>query len=106
VLLRYVADQAEKQKNKAKGGDEDEDKDAKYKRLWYAPWKKVRMGGGAKKVSPSPNDCLLNRQVPPEMLETDRTKGLTASEAEERRSTFGYNELERSAMPARPEWPE
>jgi hypothetical protein len=34
-------------------------------------------------------------QVPPDWLDTDRQKGLSGSEAEERRKKVGYNELER-----------
>lgn len=53
VLLRYVEDQANKAKNKGKEEDDgdDDDKDAKYTRVWYAPWKKVKVGGKEKKAS-------------------------------------------------------
>jgi len=80
VLLRYVEDQKSKIK---KGGDdtEEDDKDVKYTRKWYTPWKKT-------KISTAP------KKVPQEWLETDRQKGLTGAEAEERRKSFGYNELE------------
>ncbi|ORX38213.1 hypothetical protein BD324DRAFT_577481 [Kockovaella imperatae] len=83
VLLRYVEDQAEKQKRRGASGDDDEDddKDAKYTRPWYAPWKKVKVNGKAKRV-------------PPEWLETDRRKGLSSGDIEPRRNEFGYNELE------------
>ncbi|KAL7422606.1 hypothetical protein Q5752_003254 [Cryptotrichosporon argae] len=82
VLLRYVTDQAEKQKRG--GGDDDgqdDDEHAKYVRKWYMPWKKVKVDQGAKKV-------------PAEMLNTERQQGLSASEADSRRKQFGYNELE------------
>jgi H+-transporting ATPase len=55
VLLRYVAEQDEKLKNKKKSGDDDEENEdegkAKYKRVWYMPWKKVKQDHKATKVS-------------------------------------------------------
>lgn len=38
---------------------------------------------------------LHTGQIPSDWLETDKQKGLTGSEAEERRKKSGYNELER-----------
>lgn len=83
VLLRYVEDQANKAKNRGKEEDDedDDDKDAKYTRVWYAPWKKVKVGGKEKKI-------------PGEWLETDRQRGLSSSDIEERRKSVGFNELE------------
>ncbi|WVR09316.1 plasma-membrane proton-efflux P-type ATPase [Kwoniella sp. DSM 27419] len=81
VLLRYVEDQKNKLKNKKDDDDDGDEKDVKYTRKWYSPWKKVKVEQGTKKV-------------PPEWLETDRTKGLSSSEIEERRKHSGYNELE------------
>jgi H+-transporting ATPase len=82
VLLRYVKEQQEKLKNKGNDNGEDEDKDAKYIRKWYMPWKKVKVDSG-------------KRKVPQEWLDTDRQKGISVGEAEERRKVVGYNELER-----------
>lgn len=42
ILLRYVADEAEKDKSKKDKGD-DSDSDVEDKRLWYAPWRKVKV---------------------------------------------------------------
>jgi len=82
VLLQYVADQSKKRAQTSdENGDDEDDKDVKYVRKWYAPWKKVKVGGAAFKV-------------PPEWLETDRSKGLASSEIEDRRKKVGYNELE------------
>lgn len=81
VLLKYVADQQEKIK---KGGDDDgkeEEEDVKYVRKWYTPWKKTKIQTGGKKV-------------PPDWLETDRQKGLSSSDIDERRKHSGWNELE------------
>ncbi|KIR33542.1 plasma-membrane proton-efflux P-type ATPase [Cryptococcus deuterogattii MMRL2647] len=71
VLLKYVADQQEKIK---KGGDDDgkeEEENVKYVRKWYTPWKKTKIQTGGKKV-------------PPDWLETDRQKGLSSSDIDER----------------------
>ncbi|WVF67679.1 plasma-membrane proton-efflux P-type ATPase [Kwoniella sp. CBS 6097] len=81
VLLRYVEEQKQKLKNKKDDDDEDDEKDVKYVRKWYTPWKKVKVQQGGKKV-------------PPEWLETDRQKGLSSSDIDERRKHSGYNELE------------
>jgi len=46
-------------KNKKQEGEDDED-ETKYKRVWYAPWKKVKVGGATFKVRPGfliPADC-------------------------------------------------
>lgn len=80
VLLRFVKEESERLKS-AKSGGEDEEEEATYKRVWYAPWRKVKVGGSTFKV-------------PPGWLETDRQKGLTGSEVDERRKKVGYNELE------------
>ncbi|ODN73166.1 plasma-membrane proton-efflux P-type ATPase [Cryptococcus amylolentus CBS 6039] len=80
VLLKYVSDQADRLKHK--GDDEGEDEeDAQYVRKWYTPWKKTKVETQGKKV-------------PSEWLDTDRQKGLSANEIEERRKHSGYNELE------------
>lgn len=50
MLLRYVADQQEQLKNKKDDDGDDDEDEAKYKRVWYAPWKKVRVDQKAKKV--------------------------------------------------------
>lgn len=48
-LLQYVAYEAERSK---RGGDEEEDEEEKEKRLWYAPWRKVKISGSQdRKVS-------------------------------------------------------
>jgi hypothetical protein len=36
-------------KNKKQEGEDDEE-EVKYKRVWYAPWKKVKVGGASFKV--------------------------------------------------------
>jgi H+-transporting ATPase len=54
VLLRYVADQQEKLKNKKDDDGEDDDDETQYKRVWYAPWKKVKVDSKAKKVRSCP----------------------------------------------------
>ncbi|RSH85711.1 hypothetical protein EHS25_003852 [Saitozyma podzolica] len=81
VLLRYVNEQKEKLKNKGGGEDDDDDKDAKYTRKWYMPWKKVKVDSG-------------KRRIPPEWLDTDRQKGISSGDVEERRKLAGFNELE------------
>ncbi|WWC90371.1 plasma-membrane proton-efflux P-type ATPase [Kwoniella dendrophila CBS 6074] len=81
VLLRYVEDQKQKLKNKKNDDDDEDEKDVKYTRKWYAPWKKTKVESGTKKV-------------PQEWLETDRQKGLSSSDIDERRKHSGYNELE------------
>lgn len=47
VLLRYAEDEAKKLQNKK--DDQDEDGEVQTKRLWYAPWKKVKVESGAEK---------------------------------------------------------
>ncbi|KIK53982.1 hypothetical protein GYMLUDRAFT_49059 [Collybiopsis luxurians FD-317 M1] len=79
VLLKYVEIEAGKQ---ARGEDEDEEDEGEVKRLWYAPWKKVRKSSEKEK------------NVPSNWLNTDMTKGLSDDEVEKRRKDFGYNELE------------
>ncbi|KAK8854504.1 plasma-membrane proton-efflux P-type ATPase [Kwoniella newhampshirensis] len=81
VLLRFVADQQQKLKNKKDDDGEDDEKDVKYTRKWYAPWKKTKVNTAGKKI-------------PSGWLETDRQKGISNSDVEERRKLSGYNELE------------
>ncbi|WVW85256.1 plasma-membrane proton-efflux P-type ATPase [Kwoniella bestiolae CBS 10118] len=81
VLLRYVEEQKQRLKNKKDDDGDDDDKNAKYVRKWYAPWKKTKVESGTKKV-------------PQEWLETDRQKGLSSSDIDERRKHSGWNELE------------
>lgn len=51
MLLQYVADQSKKRAQTSdENGDDEDDKDVKYVRKWYAPWKKVKVGGAAFKV--------------------------------------------------------
>lgn len=50
MLLRYVKSEAERLKRAGSGQDDNEDEETQYKRLWYAPWKKVKVGGSAFKV--------------------------------------------------------
>ncbi|KIJ61297.1 hypothetical protein HYDPIDRAFT_177061 [Hydnomerulius pinastri MD-312] len=80
VLLRYAADEAEKLRGA--GEDEDKEEEGTYKRLWYAPWKKVKTGG------------VAERKVPSEWLNTDIAKGLSDRDIGPRREGFGYNELQ------------
>ena len=80
-LLRYVEDQAKVLKDKENRGDDQGDDEAHYTRHWYSPWKKTKVES-------------VNKTIPNEWLNTDRTKGISASEADNRRKTTGYNELE------------
>ncbi|EIW68325.1 hypothetical protein TREMEDRAFT_44712 [Tremella mesenterica DSM 1558] len=80
-LLLYVEDQAKILKEKENKGDDDDDKDAKYVRKWYTPWKKTKIESTVKRI-------------PKEWLDTDRQKGITAAEAENRRKVVGFNELQ------------
>jgi len=50
VLLRFVKEESERLKS-AKSGGEDEEEEATYKRVWYAPWRKVKVGGSTFKAS-------------------------------------------------------
>jgi len=50
VLLRFVKQESERLKS-AKSGGEDEEEETTYKRVWYAPWRKVKVGGSAFKAS-------------------------------------------------------
>nr|ODN94592.1 plasma-membrane proton-efflux P-type ATPase [Cryptococcus depauperatus CBS 7855] len=81
VLIRYVHDQAERIGRKSNEDDEEDDEKVKYIRKWYTPWKKTKVESRGKKV-------------PPEWLNTDRRKGLSSSEIDERRKLSGFNELE------------
>lgn len=67
--------------SKTKDEDDDEDDKAVYKRVWYAPWKKVKKGG------------VRNKKVPEDWLKTEITKGLSEGEVSKRREQFGWNEL-------------
>lgn len=57
------------------------------------PWKRIKVESQGKKVSLKSVGVLM--QVPPDWLETDVQKGISDSEAEQRRKTTGWNELER-----------
>jgi len=50
VLLRFVKQESERLKS-AKSNAEDEEEESTYKRVWYAPWRKVKVGGSAFKAS-------------------------------------------------------
>ncbi|KAL8276126.1 hypothetical protein RQP46_011475 [Phenoliferia psychrophenolica] len=79
ILLRFVADEAEKAKHKTdEGEDEDE---GKTKRVWYMPWKTVKVKSDKEK------------KVPEDWLKTDMRQGLSEGDIEGRRKDFGYNEL-------------
>lgn len=48
ALLQYVEYEAKQSK---RGKDDDEEEEVKYKRVWYAPWKKQKVeGNGVQKV--------------------------------------------------------
>lgn len=80
-LLRYVEDQAKVLKDKEARGDDQGDDEARYVRHWYSPWKKTKLES-------------TNTSIPSEWLATERAKGISAAEADSRRKTTGYNELE------------
>ncbi|GAA5913171.1 hypothetical protein JCM6882_005807 [Rhodosporidiobolus microsporus] len=77
-LLQFVEFEAQKAK---RGGDDEDEEETKYKRVWYAPWKKqaVKSDKGLK--------------VPQDWLQTDHKKGLDEGEISKRREKFGFNEL-------------
>ncbi|GAA5829676.1 hypothetical protein JCM11251_000246 [Rhodosporidiobolus azoricus] len=77
-LLQYVEYEAQRAK---RGGNEDDDEEIKYKRRWYAPWKKVAIKSDK------------TAKVPQDWLETDVKRGLDEGEISKRREKFGYNEL-------------
>ncbi|TDL15261.1 plasma-membrane proton-e [Rickenella mellea] len=80
IILKYAQDEAAKA---AHGGeDENAEDEGQTKRLWYAPWKKVKTGNEKEK------------QVPPDWLQTNITQGLSDTEIDKRRQAFGYNELQ------------
>ncbi|KAI5474748.1 plasma-membrane proton-e [Pseudohyphozyma bogoriensis] len=81
ILLRYVADEEQKEKDK-QGADDDEDEGGEDKRVWYMPWKKVKVK----------ND--KDKKVPEDWLKTDGSKGLSDGDIDERRNRYGPNELE------------
>ncbi|KAI0287666.1 plasma-membrane proton-e [Russula brevipes] len=80
-LLKFIDLETKKEKHRP---DEDGDggEDQETRRLWYMPWKKV------------PVRSTKARQVPQSWLETDMSQGLSQSQIEDRRTRFGYNELE------------
>lgn len=81
-LLKFIDLEAKKEK-RGRGEGRGNGEDQEMQRLWYMPWKKVPVQGTmAQKVSQS-------------WLETDISQGLSDSEVENRRTLFGYNELER-----------
>lgn len=53
-----------------------------------------RLGDALGLAQSDGESCSLH-QIPPEWLDTDVSKGLSAGEADERRKLSGYNELER-----------
>ncbi|KAI0262999.1 plasma-membrane proton-e [Gloeopeniophorella convolvens] len=79
-LLKFIEIEAKKEKRGDDGDGEDEEQE--MKRLWYMPWKKV------------PVESSQTRKVPQNWLETDMTQGLSEPEISNRRTKFGYNELE------------
>jgi H+-transporting ATPase len=81
-LLKYIDFESKKEKHSDVPGD-DEEEEGKMQRVWYAPWKKRRVGAQG------------NKKIPASWLETEMLKGLTNEEAANRRSRVGYNELER-----------
>ncbi|GAA5992525.1 hypothetical protein JCM10908_000864 [Rhodotorula pacifica] len=80
-LLQYVEYEAQRSKRGGSQDDQDEE-EGEEKRLWYAPWKKVR------------TQSTRVKAVPEDWLQTDIHQGLDASEIEKRRHEYGYNELE------------
>ncbi|KAK4685145.1 H+-transporting ATPase, partial [Tremellales sp. Uapishka_1] len=80
-LLRYVADQQEALKNKSDEPEKEDDENTKYTRKWYSPWKKVKVEDDSAK------------KIPQDWLNTDRQKGLSSSDIEQRRQVSGWNEL-------------
>ncbi|GAA5871595.1 hypothetical protein JCM8547_007093 [Rhodosporidiobolus lusitaniae] len=78
TLLQYVEWEANKAKHSK---DDDDEEEVQMKRVWYAPWKRVRVDSEAKKV-------------PQDWLQTDHSKGLDEGEVSKRRDKFGWNELE------------
>ncbi|ETW74592.1 P-type ATPase [Heterobasidion irregulare TC 32-1] len=83
LLLRYANEQAAKLSHS--GEDDRDEEQPEYRRLWYAPWKKVKKQSlKEKKVGPS---------IPEDWLQTDMTRGLSDSDVESHRQGYGYNEL-------------
>jgi H+-transporting ATPase len=81
-LLKFIDLETKKEKRR-RHEDGDGGEDQEMRRLWYMPWKKV------------PVRSTKARQVPQSWLETDMSQGLSQSQIEDRRTRFGYNELER-----------
>jgi H+-transporting ATPase len=83
-LLKFIDIEAKKEKHgrDRDGGDGEEQE---MRRLWYTPWKKV------------PAASTGVRRVPQSWLDTNMSQGLSETEIIERRTRFGYNELERYA---------
>lgn len=80
-LLKFIDIEAKKEKHgrDRDGGDGEEQE---MRRLWYTPWKKV------------PAASTGVRRVPQSWLDTNMSQGLSETEIIERRTRFGYNELE------------
>ncbi|KAH9174710.1 plasma-membrane proton-e [Lactarius sanguifluus] len=80
-LLKFIDIEAKKEK---RGGDHDRGygEEQETRRLWYMPWKKVTV-----------EDTRAGK-VPQSWLDTHMSQGLSESEINERRTRFGYNELE------------
>ena len=97
LLLRYANEQAAKLSHSREDDRGEEQPD--YRRLWYAPWKKVKKQSlKEKKVGPSVR-VLVSRsitdttKIPEDWLQTDMTRGLSDSDVESHRQGYGYNEL-------------
>ncbi|KAH9942776.1 hypothetical protein B0H21DRAFT_779923 [Amylocystis lapponica] len=80
IILRYANDEAAKMLHR--GDDADDEDEGSTKRLWYAPWKKVK------------KESTKEKKIPQDWLQTDMTQGLSSgSEIDKRRQLAGYNEL-------------
>ncbi|KAJ7834384.1 plasma-membrane proton-e [Mycena olivaceomarginata] len=82
VLLRYAKDQAELASKGGTEEDEDEEGEGQRKRVWYAPWRTVKV------------ESDKERKIPADWLQTDMKQGLSDSDVETRRKEFGFNELQ------------
>jgi H+-transporting ATPase len=60
-LLRYVADEAEKARRK-RGDASDEER--QYKRLWYAPWKKIQLKSEKERKACIPTETSVSVSKP------------------------------------------
>jgi H+-transporting ATPase len=81
ILLRYVENESKKASRSQDDEEEEDDAASGYKRVWYAPWRKVKKDG------------KRSSKVPDDWLKTDLTKGLSENEVSTRRDQFGWNEL-------------